>query len=158
MGYIDKSLISGESLVYHTRLHWNVLLRPVMWGVILCGAGGVILVTHYAPVLAWVLIPSGLGIVLFAYTNYFSSEFGVTNKRVLIKTGFMGTRSFEILLARVEGIGVDQTLWQKMWNYGTIVISGTGGSKETFSQIKGPFEFRKQVQEQIAATLETRRT
>lgn len=155
MGYIERSLISGERLVYRTRLHWNVLIKPVMWGAVLFGAGSVALTTRYA-VAAWVLLPAGLLILLFTYTNYFSSEFGVTNKRVLIKTGLFGTRSFEILLAKVEGIGVDQTLWQKMLNSGTIVISGTGGSKEKFSQIRGPFEFRKQVQEQIAVALETR--
>jgi uncharacterized membrane protein YdbT with pleckstrin-like domain len=157
MGYIDRSLISGERLVYRTRLHWNVLLKPVMWGGIPFAAGCVALFWHRYAAAAWVLIPLGLVILLSAYTNYASSEFGVTNKRVLIKTGFMGTRSFEILLAKVEGIGVEQTLWQKMLNYGTIVISGTGGSKEKFSQINAPFEFRRQVQEQIAAALEFRR-
>ena len=157
MGYIEQSLISGESLVYRTRLHWNVLIKPVIWGGVPLAAGCVLVMTRYARV-AWVLIPLGLLLLTFAYTNYFSSEFGVTNKRVLVKTGFMGTRSFEILLAKVEGIGVDQNLWQKMFNYGTIVISGTGGSKETFPQIRGPFEFRRQVQEQIAATLEVRRS
>ncbi len=156
MGYIDRSLISGERLVYRTRLHWNVLLKPLLWGGILIAAGAASLATRYHAA-AWALIPLGLFIMLFTYTNYASSEFGVTNKRVLVKTGFMGTQSFEILLARVEGIGVAQTLWQKMLNYGTIIISGTGGSKEKFSQITAPFEFRRQVQEQIAAALEARR-
>jgi len=114
------------------------------------------LTSRYA-VAAWVLIPLGLFLLVFAFINYFSSEFGVTNKRVLIKTGFMGTHSFEMLLAKVEAIGVDQTLVQKIFNYGTIVISGTGGSKEKLPQIKGPFEFRRQVQQQIAAALEIHR-
>ena len=156
MGYIQRSLISGESLVYRTRLHWNVLIKPMIWGGVPVGAGCAVLTSRYA-VAAWVLIPLGLFLLIFAFINYFSSEFGVTNKRVLIKTGFMGTHSFEMLLAKVEAIGVDQTLVQKILNYGTIVISGTGGSKEKLPQIKGPFEFRRRVQEQIAAAPEIRR-
>ena len=155
MGYIQRSLISGESLVYRTRLHWNVLIKPMIWGGVPVGAGCAVLTSRYA-VAAWVLIPLGLFLLIFAFINYFSSEFGVTNKRVLIKTGFMGTHSFEMLLAKVEAIGVDQTLVQKIFNYGTIVISGTGGSKENLPQIKGPFEFRRRVQEQIAAAPEIR--
>ena len=155
MGYIDRSLISGERLVYRTRLHWNVLIKPMIWGGVPLAAGGAILATRYAAA-AWVLIPLGVLLLIFAFINYFASEFGVTNKRVLIKTGFMGTHSFEMLLAKVEAIGVDQTLVQKIFNYGTIVISGTGGSKEKLPQIKGPFEFRRRVQEQIAAAPEIR--
>ncbi len=87
---------------------------------------------------------------LGAYATYSTSEFGVTNKRVLIKTGFMGRRSLEILLTKVEGIGVEQGILARVLGYGSITVNGTGGSKEAFHRIYSPFEFRKQVQEQIA--------
>src|SRR6266513_1981613 len=109
MGYIDRSLISGERLVYRTRLHWNVLIKPMIWGGVPLAAGGAILATRYAAA-AWVLIPLGVLLLIFAFINY-----GIT------------------------------------------VISGTGGSKEKLPQTKGPFEFRRQVQEQIAAILEPSR-
>jgi len=34
MGYIDKDLISGEQVVYRTKLHWVIFLRPTIWAVI----------------------------------------------------------------------------------------------------------------------------
>jgi len=51
-----------------------------------------------------------------------------------------------------QGIGVNQGILGKALDYGTIVVSGTGGTKEPFKNIAQPFEFRKQVQEQIAVT------
>jgi hypothetical protein len=33
-----------------------------------------------------------------------------------------------------------------MFNFGTITVTGTGGTLETFDRISAPFEFRKQVQ------------
>ncbi len=69
---------------------------------------------------------------------------------MLIKTGFMGRRSLEILLTKVEGIGVEQGILARILGYGSITVGGTGGSKEAFHRINSPFEFRKQVQEQIA--------
>jgi hypothetical protein len=38
-----------------------------------------------------------------------------------------------------------------MLDYGTIVVTGTGGTKEPFKRIAAPLEFRKQVQSRIPA-------
>jgi uncharacterized membrane protein YdbT with pleckstrin-like domain len=78
-----------------------------------------------------------------------TSEFAVTNKRVLIKIGWIRRHSLETLLSKVEGIRVEQSVFGRMWDYGTIVVSGTGGSKEPFRKIASPMQFRREVQEQI---------
>jgi uncharacterized membrane protein YdbT with pleckstrin-like domain len=80
-----------------------------------------------------------------------SSEFAVTNKRVLVKVGLIRRHSLELLLQKVEGIGVDQTLTGRILGYGTITVSGTGGTREAFRLISDPLEFRRQVQAEIAA-------
>ena len=81
--------------------------------------------------------------------RYLTSEFGVTNKRVLIKTGFIKRTSLETLLTKIEGILVDQSIGGRIFNYGTIVIKGTGGTGSPFKSIGAPMEFRKQIQELI---------
>ena len=90
------------------------------------------------------------------YITYSTSEFGVTNKRVLVKVGFIKRHSLETLLTKVEGISVDQGILGRILGYGSIVITGTGGTKEPFHKINAPFEFRKQVQEQIATVQEAK--
>jgi len=35
MGYVERHLIPGERVVYKTRLHWSVFLRPV--GLVIAG-------------------------------------------------------------------------------------------------------------------------
>jgi len=79
-----------------------------------------------------------------------TSEFGITNKRVLIKTGFIRRDSLETLLTKVEGIQVNQGMLGRILNYGTIIVKGTGGTSNPFHKIDAPLEFRKKVQEQIA--------
>jgi hypothetical protein len=78
-----------------------------------------------------------------------SAQFTVTNKRVVIKLGTIRRRAIEMLLSKVEEIAVDQGLGGRILGYGTVVIVGTGGSKEIFMLIADPLEFRRQVQEQI---------
>jgi uncharacterized membrane protein YdbT with pleckstrin-like domain len=82
--------------------------------------------------------------------NVASSEFGVSTKRVLMKTGFISRHSLETLLSKVESISVYQGMMGRLFGFGSIIISGTGGSKEFFFGIRDPMEFRRQVQEQIS--------
>jgi len=54
-----------------------------------------------------------------------------------------------MLLSKVEEIAVSQGVGGRILGYGTLVIVGTGGSKEIFMLMADPLEFRRQVQEQI---------
>ena len=58
-------------------------------------------------------------------------------------------RSVEVLLPKVEAIQIEQDLWGRIFGYGTIIITGTGGTKEVFAMIENPYEFRSQVQKQL---------
>jgi uncharacterized membrane protein YdbT with pleckstrin-like domain len=89
---------------------------------------------------------------LNSYINFTSSEFGVTNRRVLIKVGFIRRHSLELLLPKVEGIAVDQGILGRILGYGTIIVTGTGGTKEPFRNIAAPMEFRKMVQQQTSSS------
>ena len=56
----------------------------------------------------------------------------------------------------LEGIGVEQGLGGRLFGYGSIVVTGTGGTHERFNLIADPLEFRKQVQQQTATAQRTR--
>jgi len=95
---------------------------------------------------------------LFAFLVWFvqwvksrTSEFAVTNKRVIIKVGLIRRDTLELLLNKVESIGVDQTVTGRIVGYGSIVVVGTGGTRETFRNIARPLDFRKQVQARALA-------
>ncbi len=91
-----------------------------------------------------------------AIVDWRTSEFAVTNKRVLIKTGWIRRHSLETLLTKVEAIGVEQGIFGRALDYGTIIVSGTGGSKEVFHMIDSPMMFRRRVHDQISASEERR--
>jgi len=154
--YVDKTLLTGESVVFRTRLHWCHFLKM-----------GTCVLFLFAAALASFYFKSDtnrfsvyfgllclLGAALTAGTIaiiYHTSEFAVTNKRVMIKIGFIKRTSFELLLKQVESILVEQSVAARLFGYGTVIISGTGGSKEDFDYISHPLEFRKEVQSQIAS-------
>jgi uncharacterized membrane protein YdbT with pleckstrin-like domain len=153
MSYVDENLLPGEHVAYRARLHYIIYAAPIAAAVlgVLCMI--VVVAMQGAP---WVLWLGVLSLVVAAvlwlssYIKSSSSEFAVTNRRVVIKTGIIRRHTLELLLQKVEGIGVDQTVFGRMLGLGSIVVIGTGGSREEFKNIANPLEFRHQVQAQAA--------
>ena len=63
-----------------------------------------------------------------------------------MKVGVFSTRSVELLLSKVEAIAVNQTLAGRIFGYGDIVVTGSGGTEERFPDIQAPLELRRAVQ------------
>jgi uncharacterized membrane protein YdbT with pleckstrin-like domain len=161
MSYVRKHLIEGETIVYETRLHWIVLIGPILVG-LLFGLTGVAMfvlasrnaddksVAHQSILIAGAaflviaLIFIGRGVL-----QRNATEMTVTNKRVFVKAGLAARRTIELLLSRVESIGVEESAFGRMMGYGKVIIHGTGGTPEVFQKIAHPLEFRTQVQQQI---------
>ena len=142
MGYIDEKLMEGEQVEYRTKLHPAVIIFPVL---IVGIALVVLLPTVFGPYVA--LLPAAWLAVELA--NHGVSQFGVTNKRVLMKRGYLPKRILDTPLEKVEGIQVTQSALGKKIGYGTMIVRGTDGSNSSFSALKHPLEFRDKVQEQI---------
>jgi len=145
MTYVDEHLLPGETVAFRTTLHWKIYVLPAVIGVLLLALAVAALMSPHQ-LLA--VLPAILLVVVIAvpYLRRRFAEFAVTNKRVLVKLGVTHTRSVELLLNKVEGITVNQGLGGKLFGYGEIVITGTGGTPEVFSDIQSPFEFRRAVQ------------
>jgi uncharacterized membrane protein YdbT with pleckstrin-like domain len=157
MSYTDSQLLPNETVLYRARLHRSLYTLPFMFAVL------ALIATVFAvgqPGLWWLVLVLG---IVFAVTFVWSwlrsasSEFAVTDKRVIIKVGWIRRRTLETMLAKVEGVGVDQTLTGRLMGFGTIVVTGTGGTKEEFDRIADPLEFRRQVQAAISAADDARR-
>ncbi|HXS06734.1 MAG TPA: PH domain-containing protein [Rhizomicrobium sp.] len=140
--YVDASLGADERVVYRGGVSWVVYLAPVMmmgfgaaWALSGGGVPGLILV------LAGVLAGAG------AFIRQATSEFAVTSARVVAKTGLITRSSIEIALSKVESVEVKQDILGRLLNYGSITVSGTGGTHEPFTMIDDPIAFRRAVQQ-----------
>jgi uncharacterized membrane protein YdbT with pleckstrin-like domain len=141
MSYIDSSLIPGEQVVFRTRLHLIIFFVPlVLLAISIC------LFVYGVPLAAECVLALAVLWGLVKYVDYASSEFAVTNKRVIIKVGVLRRRTVEMLNTKVEAVGVNQGILGRILGYGNIVVTGTGGTNEAFNGISSPLEFRRAVQ------------
>jgi uncharacterized membrane protein YdbT with pleckstrin-like domain len=160
VGYIENNLVPGETVLYKTRLHWIVLVGPLLLSIFLAALGIAALVGGYkvadqsrTGLLAGgaLLLMAAVIVLAIGLVRRNATEVAVSNKRVLIKHGFVARKSIEVLLAKIESIGVDESVAGRMLGYGSVIVRGTGGTFETFNTIAHPNEFRRQVQQQIGA-------
>jgi len=169
MSYVEEHLIDGETIIYETRLHWVVLIVPILLGV-LFGATGVAMfvlsrrtpadqiVAHQSfLILGSAFLVIALIFIVRGVLVRNATEMTVTNKRVFVKVGMAARRTVELLLSRIESIGVEESVMGRMLGYGTVIVRGTGGTPEVFNIISHPLEFRTEVQQQIEKSQEKSR-
>ena len=140
MGYIENNLVQGERITHRTRLHWVIFLLPLL-AIALIGLPA----REEAPA---ILLLCVIWLIVKAIT-YVTAEFAITDKRVIMKKGWIRIDSLEILLSKVESLGVTQSVLGRILNYGTVSVHGTGGIMSQFKGISKPMEFRRKVQESL---------
>jgi uncharacterized membrane protein YdbT with pleckstrin-like domain len=86
------------------------------------------------------------------YVEVMTSEFAVTTSRLIFKVGLISRYTTELLLSKVESIGVQQGLVGRVLNYGDLTVTGTGGAREVFRRVRDPIGFRNHVQQASLGT------
>jgi uncharacterized membrane protein YdbT with pleckstrin-like domain len=170
MSYVTKNLVPGETLLFETRHHWIVLIGPMLVSLLLAAPGVALLgeavsAKNGKPVFAAgseispeVMSVAGVILLLIALTTFGyglakrnATVMAVTDRRVLIKTGMASRRTLDMMLSKVESIGVEETFLGRIFGYGSVIVRGTGGTPESFVMIAHPQEFRQSVQAQIGS-------
>ena len=148
MSYVDRVLEPDETVLYSTRLHWRshlpaILLLAMAIG---CAIAGAEIGNHF-PLLAGAAVLLVLAIASWipAAIRRTSSEFLVTDRRVILKRGIFGRHTIEMNRTKVESVDVDQTLMERIMGYGTVVVRGTGGGLEPIRNIAHPMRFRTYI-------------
>lgn len=145
MAYVNDNLISGETVIKSAHIHWFIFVKGIVFFVIsipLSANPG----TVYLGVFLFVI---SLFTILDATIKKFTTELALTNKRIIAKFGLVSRQTTELNLNRVEGLNVNQGILARVFNFGDVVISGTGGKKSPIKYIAEPLAFRRAVNEQI---------
>ncbi|OUS03695.1 hypothetical protein A9Q81_06905 [Gammaproteobacteria bacterium 42_54_T18] len=129
MAYIDDSLSKDEKVEQIFNHHWTAYLF----------IGFLVIIT-----------PITLGIsLIFAIYKWLSlraTEQGVTNKRVIYKTGIISRKTEEMKLASVETVEITQGIMGRILGYGNIEVTGTGINDLVFKSIDNPMEVKKSIE------------
>lgn len=129
MSYIEESLSSGEVIHKIFQLHWFAKVPMYCWLVLGLVTFG----------LTWLL-------ALYEYFRLRSIEQGVTNKRVILKTGIISRHTEEMKLSSIETVEIEQSIWGRMFGYGTVKLTGRGISDVKFRNIDDPMYVKREIE------------
>jgi uncharacterized membrane protein YdbT with pleckstrin-like domain len=144
--YINEILQPDEKIVFTTTIHWMVYLPGVlMWIVtaIIYFYG-----TQYSA--GWKLVALAIGLLAAistfrAWFRRWTTEIDVTDRRIVFKRGFIRRHTVEMNMDKVESVDVDQSILGRLFDFGDIVVRGTGVGIEPLHNIQAPLQFRNYV-------------
>jgi uncharacterized membrane protein YdbT with pleckstrin-like domain len=124
--YVDSTLLQGETVKYRAKISLWSIAHLIFFGLLLLVVG------------------VGLVFLIWAWIRYKTTEFAVTDRRIIAKTGLISRSTVELFLDKVEALHVDQSVPGRLLDFGTITIRGTGTTLEPIRNISAPLELRKQ--------------
>jgi uncharacterized membrane protein YdbT with pleckstrin-like domain len=151
--YLRRVLKPDERVVYATRLHWRIYIGCAVL-LLLSAAFAVAArwLQHRRPeiglalwIMAGMFLLLALSAGLRALVRRATTELAVTDQRVIYKTGLMRRHTLEASRAAVDMVNVEQTILGRILGYGTIILRGTGGSREPIRDIANPLAFRTHI-------------
>jgi uncharacterized membrane protein YdbT with pleckstrin-like domain len=137
MAFPRRRLVGDEQVLRDTHPHWRRLAGPVLvlLGTVpvttyaaaaLAGAAGgagggagrlwvrwAVLATGALAVLAWAVLP---------YLRWLSTDYVVTDRRVVLRTGLLARRVRDVPLAHVTDVRVEKSLLDRALRSGTLVV------------------------------------
>lgn len=150
MKYIDSNLLPGESILYSGKLHWFIFapgIALIVAGIVLVFVG----VDSGFVVLMPLAFIAGVGSLISAGIKQVATELAVTSKRIIAKTGLIRRHTIELNLGKVESLSVAQSVSGRLFGFGNISFSGTGGAVNLVATIDDPLAFRRAAMQAIDA-------
>lgn len=151
MGYVENNLIKDEEIISKAKIHPIVYLKGVIL-IIIAIASQIFdlqstitneMVSDIVNYFFLGILILGFFSCLRAFLYVKTTEFVITNKRVIAKVGLIKRTTVELNHSQVESLGVEQFIFDRILGFGTISISGTGGAKTFIPNIKNPLDFRR---------------
>ena len=129
MSYIENSLSEGEKVVKLFRLHWTARLWLVLWIVLILPTFGIALV-----------------LAIYEWLRLRTLEYGVTNKRVILKKGIIGRYTEEMKIGSIETVEIDQGVLGRILDYGDVKVTGRGISDVVFRRMDDPMAVKRHIE------------
>lgn len=137
-----------NDVLYKARLHWVLFLGPLVLLVVALSVGLTVdqkplrLVALFFVVFSWLW--GGM-----VWVTYRFSSLTIKKKQVILRTGFLVRQTVDISVERIESIDIRQTVFGSLFHYGSLVITGTGGTRQLINYLSKPLTCRRYIEQSM---------
>ncbi len=136
--------MNDNNIVYQARLHWILFLWPVM---LLCLGVFLGLTIQQLREVAIFFMVFALLWGLMVWVKYRCSSLTIKKTHIILRTGMLVRNTLDIPLSKIESIDIRQSLLGSMLHYGSLVITGTGGSRQLVDHLSRPLTCRRHIEQ-----------
>jgi membrane protein YdbS with pleckstrin-like domain len=132
-----------KSIVYQARLHWILFTGPVAL-VLLAWTMNYYLQTPRQ--IGWTF--GGVAVLweFMVWLTYQFSFLNIKSNRVVMCSGILVRQTIDIPMSKIESIDIRQSILGSILQYGSLVITGTGGTRQTINFIDKPLTCRRYIE------------
>jgi uncharacterized membrane protein YdbT with pleckstrin-like domain len=148
MSYIDRNLLPGEQIKFRTKKHPIIFASALALTIFAVYAAPYMTNNPILHHLAWA--PWLVALLIWAHkgSEFLTSEFAVTNKRVMMREGFFYRHTNEVRLTAISQVNVEQSILGQIMNYGVVSINAFGAF-DAYALIARPFQFQQYVNAEV---------
>ena len=162
MGYLDGMLAREERIVLQARRHPLFMVLnagPYLLGVAFMWAVALVSILVIPDVrdvnvglilglifLIVSLVPLAVGV--YRILHWLREQYVITNFRIIQVEGMMNRRTFDSALEKVNDVILSQSVFGRMFNYGSInIVTGSEAAINDIAGVSDPFEFKRSLME-----------
>lgn len=158
MAFPRRLLTEGEEIVIDLRPHWIAVVGPTFVTLLVVAAW--IIVLPRIPgegrghdIMFWGAVAVGVIILIWypvrRFVDWLTSQFVVTNERMISREGWIAKSSVDIPLERINNILFNQSVFERIIGAGDLLIESAGErGQQRFTDVRHPESIQKIIYEQ----------
>lgn len=155
MPFPPDLLNESEEVILDLRPHWAKLFFPVVLVVLAIAAtaaSGFLSAPEPVTFALLALLAAAVVFLLVRYVRWTTTNFVVTNERLIHREGVIAKNGIEIPLDRVQTIRFNQSIFERMIGAGDLLIESAGETGQNkFTDIRKPSMVQNVVYREIEA-------
>ncbi|KTD22181.1 transmembrane protein [Legionella lansingensis] len=133
-----------KDVVYFARLHWILFFWPIVLALFAIYMGYSSMPLKEVSIL---FLFVALIWMIMTWVTYHFSSLTIKNKQVILRTGMLVRQTVDIPLSKIESIDIRQSVLGSILRYGSLVITGTGGTRHIINFLDNPLTCRRYIEQ-----------
>ncbi len=136
--------MENQQVVYQARLHWILFVWPISF-LVFSAWLGTTFPSFQEVSLVFMLV--GLIWSVLMWLTYQFSSLTIKKKQVVLRTGILVRQTIDVPLSKIESIDIRQSIIGSLFKYGSLVITGTGGTRQSMGYVARPLTCRRHIEQ-----------
>lgn len=132
-----------QTIVYQARLHWILFLGPVALILVVWILNDYF---HAPRQLGWAMGALAVIWECIIWLTYHFSFLNIKKNRIVMCSGILVRQTVDIPMDKIESIDIRQSILGSILQYGSLVITGTGGTRQFIHFLNKPLTCRRYIE------------